>query len=326
MGYGSYSYEAHAALTKARSARPRQEVFAQRRCHPLMDPKGVSLRESRDSAEHPESLAITFALDVTGSMGAIPEQLARRDLPGFMKRLGELGIEHPQVLFMGVGDAFGDRAPLQVGQFESTAELMDQWLTSCWIEGGGGQGDRESYELALYFAARHVDMDCYRKRGRRGYLFVTGDEKPYPRVSKQAVERVIGDELDADLPTAAIVEELHHAFEPFFLIPDLERRTACERAWRDLLGDRVVCLESPDDTCLVAASLIALGEGLRSLDDIAAQLRAAGHDQRRVGRVARALAPFAASLGVDGAPAPAVDPDADLPTLDGGASHLRRPS
>ena len=60
---------------------------------------------------------------------------------------------------------------MAVGQFESTAELMDQWLTWTWLEGGGGAGDRESYELALYFAARHLDLDCHRKRGQRGYLF-----------------------------------------------------------------------------------------------------------------------------------------------------------
>lgn len=324
MGYGAYSYEAHHALTTARQAQPTQEVFAQRACHPLMDPRGVGLRESRDSPEHPESLAIAFALDVTGSMGQVPERLARHDLPGLMKTLRGLGIAHPQILFLAVGDALGDRAPLQVGQFESTAELMDQWLTWTWIEGGGGGGDRESYELALYFLARHVDMDCHRKRGQRGYLFLTGDERPYSHVSKQLVKQWIGADLEVDLPLAAIVEEVQHAFEPFFLIPDLERRRACERVWRDVLGDRVICLESPDDTCTVAASLLALGQGLRTLDEIAASLRDGGMEPRRVGRIARALMPYAASLGRDGAPRPTIEPEAPLPDEAGGPSGLRR--
>jgi len=324
MGYGSYSYEAHAALTAARATRSRQAVFTQRECHPLMDPKGVRLREARDSAAHPRSLGIAFVLDVTGSMGRIPERLAKEELPQFMQLLGELGVTDPQVLFMGVGDAFGDRAPLQVGQFESTAELMDQWLTSCWIEGGGGQGDMESYELALYFAARHVDMDCYRKRGQRGYVFLIGDEKPYPQISRKAVAEIMGDELEQDIPTAAIVEELHHQFEPFFLIPDLERRATCERTWRDLLGDRVVALERPNDTCVVAASLIALCEGIRDLDGIVTHLRSKGIGQRHVGMIARALMPFAASLGRDGAPSPAIDETIPLPPAHGGASRHRR--
>jgi predicted protein tyrosine phosphatase len=324
MGYGAYSYEAHDALTTARQTQPTQQVFAQRACHPLMDPNGVVLRESRDSPEHPESLAIAFALDVTGSMGRVPERLARHDLPGLMKTLRGLGIADPQILFLAIGDALGDRAPLQVGQFESTAELMDQWLTWTWIEGGGGGGDRESYELALYFLARHVDMDCHRKRGQRGYLFLTGDEKPYSHVSKRLVKQWIGADLDVDLPLAAVVEEVQHAFEPFFLIPDLERRRACERVWRDVLGDRVICLESPDDTCTVAASLLALGQGLRTLDEIASGLREGGMEPRRVGRIARALMPYAASLGRDGAPRPKLEPEAALPDEAGGASELRR--
>lgn len=305
MGYGAYSYEAHRALTSVRASAPVQRVFSQRQCHPLMNPKGIAVRESRDSAEHPESLAITFALDVTGSMGAIPEALARRDLPEFVQLLTNFGVADPQVLFMAVGDAVGDQAPLQVGQFESTAELMDQWLTWTWLEGGGGAGDCESYELALYFAAQHIEMDCYRKRGRRGYLFVTGDEKPYPLLSRHTVKEVFGDDLDGDVPMRALVEQLQRSMEPFFLIPGLERRRHAERTWRDLLGDRVVLLEEPGDACIVAASLVALNERTSSLDVLARRFAKA--DRSRVGRLVRALTPFASSIGLDDQPAPACD-------------------
>ena len=43
--------------------------------HASLDPKGVALRESRDSTEHPESLAIAVLFDVTGSMGGVPRRL-----------------------------------------------------------------------------------------------------------------------------------------------------------------------------------------------------------------------------------------------------------
>ena len=102
MGYGDYSHEAHEAITRGRAHVPRQELFKQRECHPLMNPRGVRVRESRDSEEHPNSLGIAFALDVTGSMGHIPDELARRELPRFMKILGECGVADPQVLFMAV--------------------------------------------------------------------------------------------------------------------------------------------------------------------------------------------------------------------------------
>ncbi|MGE0788347.1 MAG: VWA domain-containing protein [Sandaracinaceae bacterium] len=304
MGYGSYSHEAHRALTRERQSLPQQRLFAQRECHPLMNPMGIAMRESRDSPAHPQSRAVVLALDVTGSMGQLADQLARRELPKLMERLSELDIGDPQVLFMAVGDAVGDRAPLQVGQFESTAELMDQWLTWTWLEGGGGQGGFESYELALFFAARHVSMDCVEKRRRRGYLFLTGDEKPYPRLSRYIVQQLLGTELESDPPIAAIVDEVQRLFEPFFLIPDLERRRGCERVWRDVLGDRVVAMESPDDLCDVIAGLIALTEGRSDLDAVVRGMRERGVAPERASAVARSLIPYAASLERDGAPRP----------------------
>jgi hypothetical protein len=308
MGYGGYSFEAHQAITSARVDLPTQQVFRQRDVHPLMRPHGIKVREARDSDAHPRSLAITLALDVTGSMGQIPELLAKEELPGLMRMLLDHGVSDPQVLFLAVGDAFHDRAPLQVGQFESTAELMDQWLTWTWLEGQGGDAGHESYELALYFGARHLELDCFRLRQKRGYFFMTGDEKPYPHLSRAAVRSVLGDELDDDLPLAVVVEEAQRQLEPFFLIPDLERRRQCERAWRDALGDRVVCMESPRDTTACIAGIVAMQEGaVPDLDAFARKLEARGTARERIGAVVRALTPWAASCDRDGAPAPPLD-------------------
>ncbi len=323
MGYGSYSHEAHRAITRTRAKLPRQEVFKQRTCHPLMDPQGVGLRESRDSDAHPRSVGVVFALDVTGSMGAIPDTLARKELPGFMRTLMDCGVEDPQLLFMAVGDAYSDAAPLQVGQFESAAEKMDQWLTWSYLEGKGGAFGAESYELALYFAARHIEMDCWLQRQRRGYLFMTGDELPYPQVSRSQVRRLIGDELEEDLPLAPIVSEVEERFEPFFLIPDQRRRAHCERAWRDLLGDHVICMDTPEDTCRVASGLVALCEGaVRDLDELAERMKAMGVPRKRLGAVIRALTPFAASRALDSAPEPRLE-EAPLPDGDEKSGHRR---
>ena len=202
MGYGNYSLAAHAALTAGRAHKGGSEVFAQRQCHPLMNPKGLKVRECRDSANHPDSLGIAFALDVTGSMGDIPHLLATKELPNFMKLLTACGVAHPQLMFMAIGDANSDRAALQVGQFESTAELMDQWLTWSFLEGGGGGTGEESYDLAFYMAAQHTDMDNWVKRKQKGYLFLTGDENPYPAVSRHHIEALVGEKLDEDIPVA----------------------------------------------------------------------------------------------------------------------------
>jgi hypothetical protein len=297
MGYGNYSHAAHAALLADRSALPAQEVFSQRSTHALMDPRGLKMRESRDNADHPNSLAVVFALDVTGSMGGIPRSLAQRELPTFMKLLGDCGVADPQLLFMAIGDATSDRAPLQVGQFESTASLMDQWLTWSYLEGGGGGTGDESYELAFYVLAQHTDIDCWVKRKKRGYLFMTGDERPYPAVSRHQIEALIGEKLDEDIPIEEVIAAAAETFHLFFLIPGASRRAACEPRWRELLGDHVICMDSPDDACAVAAGIVALTEGAApSLDALAQVMAAHGTAPERVAAVAHALEGYAELL------------------------------
>lgn len=309
MGHGYYSHEAHEAMLKDRQDVPAEQLFKQTGCHALMNPKGVRARESRDSDDHPNSLPIVFALDVTGSMGTIPKQLAQSELPNFMKVLTDSGVKDPQLLFMAVGDATCDGAPLQVGQFESTGELMDQWLTWSYLEGGGGGQQKESYELALYFLNEHTDTDAWNKRKKRGYVFMTGDELPYPAVSRHQAEAIIGDAVDEDIPTEAVVAALQEKFEPFFLIPDLARRERCERRWRDLLGDHVICLESPADTCWAAAGIVALNEhAFPDLPAFAERLVELGVERKRVAALTRALMPYAASLNKAGVAATEAEP------------------
>lgn len=294
MGHGNYSDAAHAAIIADRATASRHEVFKQRGCHPLMNPHGLKMRESRDSADHPDSLGIVFALDVTGSMGDIPQLLATHELPTFMKLVTACGIPDPQLLFMAIGDARSDQAPLQVGQFESTAELMDQWLTWSYLEGGGGGSGEESYELAFYMAAQHTDLDCWVKRRKKGYLFLTGDELPYPAVSRHQVGTLIGETLDDDIPIEEVIAAAAETYHLFFLVPDLKRRRNCERRWRDLLGDHVICMESPADACAVAASIVGLTEkAIPDLDSLAGALRGNGIDVQRVSAVVRAVRPYA---------------------------------
>ncbi|WP_457279429.1 VWA domain-containing protein [Polaromonas sp. P5_D5] len=297
MGHGNYSYAAHAAMVANRSASPHTEVFTQRACHALMDPRGLKVRESRDSADHPASLAVVFALDVTGSMGDIPRILAQQELPTFMKLLGDCNIPDPQLMFMAIGDATSDRAPLQVGQFESTAELMDQWLTWSYLEGGGGGSGSESYELAFYTVAQHTDLDCWAKRKKRGYLFMTGDELPYPAVSRHQVEALFSEKLDEDIPIEEVIAAAAENYHLFFLIPDLERRRNCEKRWRELLGENVICMESPEDACAVAAAIVGLTErALPDLGAVARVLKASGATPERTGSVLRCLDAYAAHL------------------------------
>ncbi len=317
MGYGAYSHEAHVALTSARAASSEPVVA-------LVDPRLSPLnaaRECRDSDEHPESLGVAFVLDVSGSMGRIPHVLATRTLPTFMRVLLDAGVAHPQLMFMAVGHAIVDHAPLQVGQFESSAALIDDWLCRLWLEGGGA-GQHEAYELAMYFAARRVHLDSVAKRGRRGYLFLTADTSPNPAVSAEQVRRLIGDAPPADLPIRDLLDELQRTFEPFVMLaPGSSPRT--HRAWRDLLGDRVLGLRHVDDAAMVAAGVVALLEGsARDVGVFADRLVAGGLTRADVARVVGALVPFAAGIGKDGVPTPR-STTARLPRGDRASGHAR---
>ena len=282
MGYGAYSYTSHQALTKNRQGKSAQSVFTQSHIHPSMNPYGVVARESRDSADNPNSLAIIFSLDISGSMGSIPRQLALKELPEFMKMLTVCQIPDPQVLFTAFSDHEYDGRPLQVGQFETTAELMDQWLTRCSLRGGGEQAPSygnntglayESYDLAFHFAAHHTSIDCFEKRGKKGYLFVTGDEPPYPGLRAEVVKHVIGTDVK-DAPFSSVIDEVKRQYEPFFLVPDKHRYSQIQGPWRKLLGDRVIPMHDPSHTCAVAAALVGLGEGsIQGAADLKARLK-----------------------------------------------------
>lgn len=298
MGYGNYDLDAHIAATQARAARAPDAVFTQGSCHPAMKPYGVRYRESRDSDMHPNSVGIVFALDVSGSMGEIPRQLATKTLPSFMKAVLTI-IPDPQILFMAFGNAWADRSPLQVGQFESEAALIDKWLEATHLEGGGG-GLGESYDLAMYFAARHTAMDCLEKRKKKGYFFMTGDEVPFVGVNAAKAREVIGTQLQADIPIHEMTAELLTSFHAFFLIPDPVRANTerCGPVWRVLLAERAIVLEQPEDTAVACALLIGITEGI--LRDRAAIERQLEEHLERTGaardRVVRAVLPYAEAL------------------------------
>lgn len=303
MGGGNYSMEAARTRTVIRSVAPSQTFFRQvTGCHPLMDPKSILYRESRDSVEHPRSRAIAWFLDHTNSMQNIPIDLARKTLPTFA-HLALTDFPDMQVLFGAVGDATADRAPLQIGQFESNDSLMDQWLTRLYLEGGGGPYGQESFELAFYAAAYLMQLDCYEKRGEKGYLFVTGDELPYPTLSAAQVNRVFGRELlKVDVPTSQVIAQAQQQWETFFLIPDLRRAEVCRDGWRAYLGDRVIVLEDPEDAALVGAILIGLTEGsFFDLKAVMELLSAMGFDRNRASRIYRSVRPYASLIGYAGA-------------------------
>lgn len=301
MGSGRWSTDVYSAAANYRASTG-TSAFAYsdsgaRTAHKALDPKGVAHRESRDSDEHPDSTPIAVLFDVTGSMRTVPRVLQAK-LPQLLGLLTRKGYAtDPHILFGAVGDATCDRVPLQVGQFESD-NRMDDDLARIVLEGGGGGQKRESYELAMYFMARHTALDRLTRRGRRGYLFLIGDEMPYPQVKPREVKAVIGDDLREPVPTEAILAELQRSFEVYFIMPTAAGWGGDSEIldrWRGLLGQNVIELDDLDAVCETIALTVGIGEDAVDLDEGLADLVTFGSTAG--GSVGRALAPIGGPRG-----------------------------
>ena len=244
MGSGKYSYSDACLRSKARASYAstvsdtvfREKTFKQRSLDPDMNICG-KIRESRDSDEHPNSFPIILALDTTGSMGAIPQDLITKSFPEIMKNIIEAGIPDPQVCFIGVGDSYYDSAPIQCGQFESSDELMEKWLQKVYLEGGGGGNTGESYNLAWYFAAHHTVTDSWEKRNKKGVVITIGDEPCLKEIPKSTVKSLFGIDAQAGKLSSTLITEAREKWELFHIhMGDSIYYSSVIKSWENLIG------------------------------------------------------------------------------------------
>ena len=261
MGGGSYSSTNRAVRSSALgyATKSEQEIFTSRSINSAMNPYGVGIRESRDSAEHPNSVAIVIGLDVTGSMGSVPHFLVREGIVTIMANIIQAGVPDPQVLFLGIGDHECDRAPLQVGQFESSDALLDKWLTDIYLEGGGGGNDGESYLLAWYFAAKHTAIDCLEKRGQKGILFTIGDEPVLTEVPSRVLQKMMGEGQYENYTAAALLSAAQSMYHCFHIHIHETSTGSIQRTvdgWKQLLSDNLVVAKRKTDVAHIISSLV----------------------------------------------------------------------
>lgn len=295
---------AKGVLAFAYSASTSRAAPADRKAHATMTALGVKVRECRDSAEHPNSNGIVIWLDVTGSMAEVPVVM-QQQLPKLLGLLIRKNyITDPQILIGAVGDANSDDVPLQMGQFESDIRIEEN-LTNLFLEGNGGGHGRESYDLAIFSTARHTEMDCFEKRGRKGYCFIIGDERLYDCVSKSFVKDLIGDGLEADIPTEVIIKELQEKYNVYFIIPSMTSGFAGHHAdsalvkhWQGFLGQNVLELSTPETICELIAGVIGLSEGTVDQDELAAHFADVGAGATAITAVTTELSKVTPGTGI----------------------------
>ena len=258
MGGGIYSFDRASARSTSYRVQSREQIFSNRGLDPLMNIKG-KVRESCDSEEHPKSYPIIIGLDVTGSMGQVPENLIKEAFPEIMKAVMDKGVEHAQICFVGIGDHYSDNAPIQVGQFETSDELTEKWLKAIYIDGGGGGNNGESYQLAWYFAAYHTKIDSFEKRGIKGTLITIGDEPCHSSVQGSVLKQLFG-EGEGEILTSQLLKDVQKKWDIYHInVNDYaNERYGSDRKWRELVGDRMIQAESMESKEIgeIIASLI----------------------------------------------------------------------
>ena len=189
-----------------------QDIYTAHMMCDEMNPFCV-LRECKDTEEHPNTIPVILALDVTGSMGNGAKEVARL-LNVVMSELYN-SVKDVEFMVMAIGDLNYDRAPIQISQFESDVRVA-QWVDKIYFEGGGGWNTDESYTAAWYMGLKHCDLDCW-KRNKKGIIITLGDEPlnvylPEGQLCKLTDDKLQGRSVDTkDLyPEAVKKFDIYH--------------------------------------------------------------------------------------------------------------------
>ena len=208
-----YDTDSRGVVTKSYS---NQEMFKSKELDSSLNPKNV-VRECCDSKEHPNTVPVILALDVTGSMGQAAVEISKK-LNNIMTKLYEQ-VEDIEFMVMGIGDLSYDRFPIQASQFESDIRIAEQ-LEKVYFEFGGGGNSYESYTAAWYFGARHTKLDCW-NRGKKGIIITIGDERLNPYLPRTAyycgLSNATGDSLQADVETKDLYTETAEKFDIYHI-------------------------------------------------------------------------------------------------------------
>lgn len=275
MGGGSWtsaSYDAYTkgtrgmdSVTYAASTLNTQEVYKARALDKELNPKNV-MRECCDTEEHPHTLPVILALDVTGSMGMAATEVAKK-LGVIMGDLyDDKDIPDVEFCVMAIGDLYCDWAPIQISQFESDIRIAEQ-LDKVWFEGGGGGNKWESYTAAWYMGVNHCKLDCW-KRGKRGIIITLGDEQLNPYLQAPMLAKYVGDENQEDIETGNLYEEASEKYEIHHIsVNDRHgsyfrnnRENRVDNSWKGLLGQNYhVC--TIDELAATIAEIVSGNTG-----------------------------------------------------------------
>ena len=256
----SVDWAAYSSSKATRSA-THASSFTASSVKPEYHPKNIKVRESRKSDANPHPTPVILALDCTGSMQDLALS-AVQNIGFLMKEIYERKpISDPHVMAMFFDDVI--TAPtdaLQATQFEADIVLIDQ-LKDLYFIGRGGGNRSESSDLPLHFAINKCECDAFAE-GRKGYIFLIGDDGVPPGLSKEQLQQIYGPDFEVgeDQNFETLLAQAEENWHVFNIIPTRGGRSRFEdnfvgQGWKKVLGERCIFL---DDIAKLAEVLVAV--------------------------------------------------------------------
>ena len=268
MGCGSWSESNYcsysASVGRSYSASTRSftdtytsssQAFVAKTIDESMDPRKV-MRECCDNEEHPNTIPIILALDVTGSMGSTAIEVQKKLNPIMLEIYKR--VKDAEIMVMAIGDLAYDDCPIQISQFESDIRIAEN-LDKIYFENGGGGNDFESYTAAWYMGLRHCKLDCW-KRGKKGLIITMGDEPINPYLPRKPLNRKTDDSNQGDVETKNLYKEASEKFDIYHIsvesrsYPDQTRE---RKTFAEVIGEQNAIVSSVDN---ISDKIIAIVE------------------------------------------------------------------
>lgn len=275
MGYGSYRASDWTKLKTSRglnSSVNANQTFVRQQIKESLDSKYITIRESLDSEDSPNSTPVILGFDVTGSMGYLANEIATNTLnETITKILSQKSITNPHMMcaaFTNSGNS------LQATQFEADIRVVEQLLD--FKLGGGNPYAADN--LLWYFAAKHTRIDSFEKRGKKGILIGIGDEKCGGEsniLGFECLPNVFGDKfagnigfLDAYKMASEKYEVIHIEIGPDYRFIGYNGGKSVFREWCEWLPGRVARLHAANVTYMsdLIVTIIHMLQGTKRED------------------------------------------------------------
>ena len=222
----SGSAKRRAAADRAAAAGPRTYKQKEQPNTKLIDPK----KHVTTTSTNP----LIVAVDVTGSMANWPFEIFDR-LPLLYNTLVQYR-EDVEICFAAIGDAAYDDWPLQVTEFASGYDL-EQLLAGLYGEGGGGDGP-EGYGLFAHWVNTHVEVP---NAEETPFLIVFGDAPMHPKVPRQQIAHLLGDQVHRDVDAVKAWRTLSKNWNTWFMRrPTGRAGDSVDKQWSDAVSEQKI--------------------------------------------------------------------------------------